>query len=259
MRFQTELIPATLLRRYKRFLADCRLEDGREITAHVANPGAMTGLSDPGARIWLEPNDNPKRKLNYTWRLVQDPSGALVGVDTSLPNRLVKQALMADALPELTGYDQIRPEIAYGTGSRIDFLLTSDARPDCYLEVKSVTLRRRGGLAEFPDCVTARGAKHLRELAEMSTKGARAVLLYLIQRDDCTEMAVAEDLDPGYGAAFTAARAAGLEVLTYACRLSPTAITLGTPLPLKPLQKPDGPSPDRSSPDRSSPDCSSPG
>jgi sugar fermentation stimulation protein A len=233
MRFQTELVPARLIRRYKRFLADCTLDDGREVTAHCANPGSMMGLADPGMRIWLEPNDDPKRKLNYGWRLVDHENGHFTGVDTALPNRAVKAALIAGQVPALAMYETVKPEVKYGENSRIDFLLTQPGLPDTYVEVKSATLSRTPGLVEFPDSVTARGAKHLAELAQMARAGHRAVLLYLVQRTDCTAFSVASDIDPAYAAAFDAARAAGLETLVIGTHISPQQVTLGTELALK--------------------------
>jgi sugar fermentation stimulation protein A len=231
MRFQTPLVPARLLRRYKRFLADCRLDDGREVTAHVANPGAMLGLKEEGLRIWLEPNDDPKRKLKWAWRLVEHQGGQFTGVDTGLPNRLLRAALEAGQVPGLQGYESIRPEVAYGRGSRIDFLLSGAGRPDCYVEVKSVTLSRQPGLAEFPDSVTARGAKHLAELAQVAEQGARAVMLYLVQRSDARRVTLAADLDPAYARAFAAAQAAGVEALALGCHITPEAVTPGRLLP----------------------------
>lgn len=233
MRFQTQLVPATLIRRYKRFLADCLLEDGREVTAHVANPGSMLGLADEGMRIWLEPNDDPKKKLKWAWRLVEQPGGHFIGVDTGAANRLVKPALMAGQIAGLDGYDIVRPEVMYGESSRVDFLL-SCGRPDCYVEVKSVTLSRQAGLAEFPDSKTARGTKHLGELAAMVAQGHRAVMLYLVQRTDAERVTLAADIDPVYAAAFAEATAAGVEVLSLGCEITPSGITLGQPLPFQP-------------------------
>jgi sugar fermentation stimulation protein A len=233
MRFQTELVPARLIRRYKRFLADCVLDDGREVTAHCANPGSMMGLAEPGMRIWLEPNDDPKRKLGYGWRLVDHENGHFTGVDTALPNRAVKAALIAGQVPALSVYRTVRPEVKYGENSRIDFLLTQAGLPDAYVEVKSATLSRKPGLVEFPDSVTARGTKHLGELAHMARLGHRAVLLYLVQRTDCTAFAVAADIDPNYAAAFANARAVGLETLIISTQITPEQVTLGTEFPLK--------------------------
>lgn len=233
MRFQTPLLPAVLIRRYKRFLADARLEDGTEITAHCANPGSMMGLADPGSRIWLEPNDDPKKKLKYGWRLVDHENGHFTGVDTSVPNRALKTALMAHQLPELAAYPMVRSEVKYGENSRIDFLLTGNDLPDLYVEVKSVTLSRSPGLAEFPDSVTARGTKHLGELHQMVTAGHRAMMLYLVQRTDAQTVTLARDIDPTYAAAFDVAQAAGVEVLAYDCQISPEAIDIGAPLPFQ--------------------------
>jgi sugar fermentation stimulation protein A len=226
MKFDTPLIPATLIRRYKRFLADVTLNDGREVTAHVANPGSMLGMKNAGLRVWLEPNDNPKRKLKYSWKLAELDDGTLIGVDTSLPNKVISESLRDDAIPEII-YQNIRPEVKYGESSRIDFLLTEDGRPDCYLEVKSVTLSRTHGLVEFPDSVTKRGAKHMGELARMVDGGHRAVLLYLVQRNDADRFAVASDIDPEYQRQFTQAQIAGVEVYCYGTNLSPSGISLG--------------------------------
>lgn len=231
MRFQTPLVPAVLIRRYKRFLADCRLEDGREITAHCANPGSMMGLADPGMRIWLEPNDDPKKKLKFGWRLVEHDGGHFTGVDTSVPNRALKDALVAGKVPGLAA-PTVRPEVKYGANSRIDFLLSGDG-PDTYVEVKSVTLSRQPGLAEFPDSVTARGLKHLQELSAIKAQGARAVMLYLVQRTDCDRTGIAADIDPAYAAGLTAAHAAGVEIMAFDCRISPQEITLGHAMPFE--------------------------
>lgn len=226
MDFETPLIPARLLRRYKRFLADAELEDGREITAHIANPGAMLGHKEPGLKIWLEPNNNPKRKLKFAWRLVEDAAGAFTGVDTSLPNRIVKEALQARKIPELKNYATFRSEVKYGENSRIDFLL-SEEDTEIYLEVKSVTLMRQAGLAEFPDSVTKRGAKHLDELADMVKQGHRAIMFYLVQRTDARSVTLAQDIDPTYAEAFDRAMDTGVEVLAYDCDITPKSITLG--------------------------------
>ncbi|SHG91002.1 DNA/RNA nuclease SfsA [Cognatishimia maritima] len=231
MEFGTPLIPATLVRRYKRFLADAILDDGTEVTAHCANPGSMMGLKDEGLRIWLEPNDDPQKKLKYGWRLVDHQNGHFTGVDTSVPNRALRVALMAGEVPELAAYTDVRPEVKYGQNSRIDFLLSNGAGQDLYVEVKSVTLSRIPGKAEFPDSVTARGTKHLQELAEVVRSGGRAMMLYLVQRTDCDHVTLAEDIDPTYAAAFDTAQAAGVEVLAYDCRISPQGITVGRRLP----------------------------
>ena len=233
MQFQTPLIPARLIRRYKRFLADIQLEDGREVTAHCANPGSMMGLAEAGMKIWVEPNDDPKKKLKYGWRLVDHENGHFTGVDTAVPNRALKTSLMAGEVPELAEYDQVLPEQKYGEKSRIDFLLRGDGLKDAYVEVKSVTLSRQAALAEFPDSVTARGTKHLGELAKMVDQGHRAVMLYLVQRTDCEAMTLAQDIDPTYAAAFESATKAGVEVLCYDTRISPLGVELGQRVELR--------------------------
>ncbi|MCB1367851.1 MAG: DNA/RNA nuclease SfsA [Rhodobacteraceae bacterium] len=231
MQFQTPLVPARLIRRYKRFLADIVLDDGREAVAHCANPGAMTGLADEGTAIWVEPNDDPKKKLDWAWRLVDLPRGGMACIDTALPNRLVAEALAAGRVPGLAGYDLIRREVPYGENSRVDFVLSARGRRDAYVEVKAVTLRRHGKLAEFPDTVTKRGTRHLNELAAMAETGSRAVMLYVVARSDCAQVTLAGDIDPAYAAGFRAARAAGVEVLAYGVRISPRALALGAALP----------------------------
>jgi len=233
MRFQTPLVPAKLIRRYKRFLSDAVLEeDGREVTAHCPNPGSMMGLAEPGTRIWLEPNDDPKKKLKFGWRLVELPGDAMAGIDTAVPNRVVKEALLAKAIAPLDVYDTVRPEVRYSKNSRIDFLLSQSGEPDAYVEVKNVHLTRETGLAEFPDCVTERGAKHLGDLASMVAAGHRAIMLYLVQRTDCDRFALARDLDPNYGDAFDAARRAGVEVLCYETSITRLGVEIEGPLPV---------------------------
>jgi sugar fermentation stimulation protein A len=233
LRFDPPLIPATLVRRYKRFLADVVLPDGGEITAHVANPGAMTGLAAPGSRVWLSKSSDPKRKLPYAWELVEADLGAgleLVDVNTSHANRIVHEALIAGAIPECTGCETIRREVKYGA-SRLDFCLETAGKPPCFLEVKNVTLMRNPGLSEFPDAVTARGAKHMRELYDMTQSGHRAVLLFLIQIASAKRFSPAADIDPAYARALAHAHQAGVEVLAYTTDLSPTQITLGNRVP----------------------------
>jgi sugar fermentation stimulation protein A len=235
MRFPVPLIPATLIKRYKRFLADVQFANGEEITAHIANPGAMTGLAAPGARVWLSKSDNPKRKLAYSWELVEVDLGSgpeLVGVNTSQPNALVGAALAAGTIPPLAGYQTIRREVKYGKNSRVDFLLEDPARPRCYVEVKNVHLMRQPRLAEFPDAVTARGAKHLDELGREVAAGARAVMLFLIQIGSANRFTLARDIDAKYGIAYDRALAAGVEVLAWRCTLTREAIVVSAPVPL---------------------------
>ncbi len=231
MQFPDPLIRGRLLRRYKRFLSDIELDNGEVVTAHCANPGAMLGLKEAGAPVWLSPSRNPKRKLKYSWELIR-VDGHLVGINTALPNRIVEEAVAAQAVPELAGYPRLRREVPYGRNSRIDLLLESDDRPPCYLEVKNVHLKRTAVLAEFPDSVTKRGTKLLRELSEMAGRGARAVMFFLVQRGDCASFQVAADIDPDYDRALHAALDHGVEVLCYYCRVGEEAIELDRPLPV---------------------------
>ncbi len=223
MKFDKPLVAATLIRRYKRFLADVTLKDGQQVTAHVANPGSMLGMKHAGLRVWLETNNDPKRKLKYSWKLAELDDGTLIGVDTSLPNKIVAEAL-TDGLAAKLGYTDVHREVKYGENSRVDFLLIGKNIPDCYLEVKSVTLSRCTGLAEFPDSVTKRGAKHMAELTRMVEQGHRAILLYLVQRNDIHRFAVAGDIDPDYLKAVTIAKTAGIEVLCYGTTITAKGI-----------------------------------
>ena len=235
MKFKEPLIPATLVKRYKRFLADVTFADGEMVTAHCANPGAMQGLNDPGIKVWLSKSTNPKRKLAFSWELAEicfEGKKALVGINTMLPNKLATEAIEAQKIAELTGYDQLKTEKPYGQNSRIDILLSATGKPDCYVEVKNVHLLRRHGLAEFPDSVTKRGAKHLEELTQMVAQGHRAVMFYVIQRDDAAQFAIAADKDPVYYETFEKARKAGVEVIAYDCTLSTTAIKIANRLRL---------------------------
>lgn len=233
MRFAAPLVPATLIKRYKRFLADVMLASGETVTAHCANPGSMLGLMVPGARVWLSRSANPKRKLGYSWELIEVDLGGgleLVGINTSNPNMLVAEAIAAGSIPELGGYGLLRREIRYGTNSRVDFLLEGAGRTPCYVEIKNVHLMRQAGLAEFPDAVTKRGAKHLAELTREAAQGARAVMLFLVQIGSAERFALARDIDAAYGAAFDRARAAGIEAIVRRCRLSHDGIEVAEPI-----------------------------
>jgi sugar fermentation stimulation protein A len=230
MDFPQPLVRGRLVSRYKRFFADVVLEDGTAVTAHCPNPGAMLGLNTPGLACWLSRSDDPKRKLALTLELVE-ADGGLVGVNTMHPNRLVAEALAADAIPELAGYATHRREVRYGVNSRVDFLLEHPERPRAWLEVKNVHLRRSGTLAEFPDCVAARSLKHLRELAARVEAGDRAVMLFVVQRTDCDMFEACHDLDPPYAAGLHLAAARGVEVLCYHCDISPEAIRVARRLP----------------------------
>jgi len=227
MQFAPPLIPAQLIRRYKRFLADMRLEDGETVTAHCPNPGSMMGLAEEGMRVWLSQSANPKRKLKYTWELVECAGAQgieFAGINTAHPNALAAEAIAEERIPELAGYDAMRREVRYGTNSRVDILLEGDGRR-CLVEVKNVHLCREPGLAEFPDSVTARGAKHLRELAGRVAAGDRAVMLYVVQRP-AQAFALAADIDPAYAAAFETARAKGVAALCYVCDVGLEGISL---------------------------------
>lgn len=232
MKFTSTLVKGTLIKRYKRFLADVTLEDGAVVTAHTANSGSMLGCCAPGAEVWLSPANNPARKLQWTWELVR-VDGLLVGINTSHPNALAAEAVAAGIIPELAGYDTVRREVKYGKNSRIDLLLQGGGKPDCYVEVKNVTLFRDGH-AEFPDAVTARGAKHLEELMAMVAEGKRAVMLYMVQRErgGAAAFRVAEDIDPAYAAALRVALAAGVEALCRTCTVTTEDIEVGPALPL---------------------------
>ncbi len=219
-----------LVQRYKRFFADVALEDGRAITAHCPNPGAMLGLNTPGLPCWVSASDNPKRKLAWTLELVE-VDGALVGINTLHPNRLVAEAMEAGAIPELTGYASTRREVKYGQASRVDFLLEDPEKGRCWLEIKNCHLKRGGTLAEFPDCVAARSTKHLKELEAMIAAGDRAVAMVVVQRTDCDAFAACYDLDRKFAEGLDHAAKAGVEVLVYACDISPEAVTISRRLP----------------------------
>lgn len=237
MRFETPLVRGRLLRRYKRFLADVHLDTGEEVTASCPNTGAMLGLCDPGLPVWLSRNDSPARKYRHTWEMVETATDRrrprLVGINTGHPNKLVAEAIRCGGIPELGGYADLRSEQKYGAGSRIDLLLEDTSRGRAYVEIKNVHLMRTSGLAEFPDCVTARGAKHLRELAAMVAQGHRAVMVYLVQREDADALALADDIDRSYADAFAAATEAGVEALAYRCRLTPQEITIDRAIPIR--------------------------
>jgi sugar fermentation stimulation protein A len=232
VKFSHPLIKGKLIKRYKRFLADIELENGEVITAHCANPGSMMYLKDPGAEVWVSPSQNPNRKLKYTWEIIKI-NEVLIGLNTSLPNKIVEEAVQKGLVAEVAGYNSLRREVKYGKNSRIDILLQNSNLPDCYLEVKSVTLKRPGKsnkLAEFPDSVTTRGTKHLQQLSDQVANGNRAVMLYLVQREDCDQFSIAGDIDSNYGEAFIAARGSGVEMLCYGCSISPEAINISRKL-----------------------------
>ncbi len=230
LRFPSPLLRGVLAARYKRFFADVRLDDGRDITAHCPNPGAMLGLNTPGFGVWVSAADDPKRKLAWTLELVE-ADGGLVGINTLLPNRLVAEALAVGAVPELTGYGVCRREVKMGAASRVDFVLEHPGRPRAWLEVKNCHLRRTGTLAEFPDCVAARSARHLRELSARVAEGDRAVQLFVIQRTDCDRFAACADLDPVYSRELAVAARSGVEILCYACDIDVSHVRITRRLP----------------------------
>lgn len=228
MHFSPFLTKATLTRRYKRFLADAVLQSGEEVVAHCANPGAMTGCAKTGSTIWLSPSSNPKAKLDWRWELV-DVGTSLVLINTGRTNKIVEEALLAGQLPEVSDFRTVKREQKYGTGSRIDFLLEG-SRPT-YVEVKNVSLAN-GTQALFPDSVTARGLKHLKELSAMAQGGARSVMLYVVARGDCTSFSLADDIDPAYAAGFKAARDAGVEMMVYSLHITSERIGFDKSLPI---------------------------
>ncbi|HRY05769.1 MAG TPA: DNA/RNA nuclease SfsA [Hyphomicrobiaceae bacterium] len=238
MKFASPLIRGRLIKRYKRFLADVKLDDGTTITCTCPNTGSMLGLTGPGAIVWLSQSDNPTRKYRHTWEMIENDAGAgptLVGINTVHPNKIVAQAIEAGRMAPLKGYQSLKREQKYGANSRIDILLEDDTKGRAYVEIKNVHLMRQAGLAEFPDSVTERGAKHLAELAEMARAGHRAVMVYLVQRADANALSLAADIDPGYAHAFTSAAAAGVEALAYRCRLSPDEIVIDRKIPVRPI------------------------
>jgi sugar fermentation stimulation protein A len=235
MRFRSSLVEGRLVQRYKRFLADVELADGTIITAHCANPGSMMGLKQPGSRVFLAKAINPKAKLSHSWELIEAdlPGGTqLVGINTANPNRLAEEAILGGQIPELSGYETFRREVKYGENSRVDILLTDPARPPCFVEVKNCHLMRIKDLAEFPDSVTQRGAKHLAELAREVGGGARAVMLYIVQMQ-ADSFTLAPDLDPGYVKAFEIARSSGVEALAYTCRIGLDEIVVDRRIPIR--------------------------
>lgn len=231
MEFETPLIKASLIKRYKRFMVDATLEDGEVVTAHCPNTGTMMGLLEKGADVWLSPAKDPKRKLKYTLEMIQTPQ-SLVGVHTGRPNKLVQAAIESGQLAEhFPSIKTLKPEQKYSANSRIDLLLEEESGRKCYIEIKNVTLREDTS-ALFPDAITARGAKHLADLTEEVNKGNRAVMFYLVQRQDCEKFGTAAHIDPHYSRELLNAVAAGVEVVAYACRLSPESIRLERQLPV---------------------------
>lgn len=226
MRFDPPLVPATLVRRYKRFLADVALEDGTVATAHVANSGKMLGVDAPGSRVWLAPGSG---KLPWSLKFVETAAG-WAGVDTHLPNKLIGAALRAGELAPFAAYTDVRAEVRFGEASRVDFLLAAPDGARLWLEVKNVHLRRTPGLAEFPDCEAARSTRHLRELAAMTAAGDHACVVFVVQLDNVDRFAAAADLDPAFAAALGDAARAGVDVRAWSCAMDAHAIRLDRPV-----------------------------
>ncbi|HET7176330.1 MAG TPA: DNA/RNA nuclease SfsA [Gammaproteobacteria bacterium] len=233
MRFEPPLLPGRLIRRYKRFLADVELPDGSRTTVHCPNTGAMLGCAEPGMAVYLSRAANPDRKYPLSWELVEALPQVWVGIHTGRTNALVREALLNGTLVELAGYGEIRGEVTLHQGFRVDFLLRDPGRrPDCCLEVKNVTATVRDGVALFPDAVSERASRHLRELMVQVAAGQRAALCFCVQRDDVVEVRPADDIDPVYGATLRAALAAGVELVAYAAQVSPEEVRLHRPVPV---------------------------
>jgi sugar fermentation stimulation protein A len=231
MKFRAALVEGRLIRRYKRFLADVQLAQG-VITAACPNTGSMMGCAEAGNRVWLSESDSATRKYRHTWELVE-VGKTLVGINTGLPNALVHEAIEGGAIPELAGYASIRREVPFGEErSRVDLLLEGEGRAPCYVEVKNVTSAVHRGVALFPDCVTDRGARHLRELIRLKAAGLRPVQLYCVQRGDVKEVRPADGIDVEYGRMLREAIAAGVEVMAYRARVTPGEIRLEKRIPV---------------------------
>jgi len=226
MKFSNKLIKAKFVKRYKRFFSDHILEDGKLVTAHCPNTGAMTGVAKEGITSWLSPSNNPKRKLKWTWELTQE-NNTIVGVNTHNPNKIIQEAINNNEIKELLNYKTLKREVSYGSNSRIDIFLQDEKKIDCYVEIKNVHLSREKGIAEFPDGITSRGTKHLKELAHVAQSGCRAVMLYLIQRNDCNFFKIAKDIDKEYAKEFINALNAGVEVICVDTILNTNGISIG--------------------------------
>lgn len=233
MEFYPPLQSATLIKRYKRFLADVVTPEGQVLTLHCPNTGAMTGCATPGDRVWYSTSDNPRRKYPHTWELTETREQALICVNTLRANQLVKERLISPHPPTgFEGYSQCRSEVKYGTeGSRIDFLLQAEDKTNCYIEVKSVTLCEQAK-GFFPDAVSLRGQKHLRELINVVQQGERAGLLFAVLHSAITEVSPANHIDPAYGKLLAEAQHCGVEIIALKAELFTTGITLTTPLPV---------------------------
>jgi sugar fermentation stimulation protein A len=231
LQFDPPLVEGRLIARYKRFLFDAELEDGTVITGNCPNTGSMLGLTTPGSRIFMSVHDKPTRKYAHQFELIE-ADGTLVGVNTGMPNRIAEEAILARLIPSLGDYPLLAREKRYGVNSRIDLLLSGEGLATAYVEVKNVHFSRTPGLAEFPDTKTERGAKHLEELGDMAESGHRAVMLYVIQRGDCSSFRICADLDPAYASAFARAKARGVEAYALDCTVSQSQITAKSLIPV---------------------------
>jgi len=230
VRFASRLIPGTLIQRYKRFLADVRLGDGEIVTAHCTNTGSMTGCKEPGSKVYLSDQSGKGRKLSFTWELIR-VGRTLMGINTLVANRLVREGIEKGVVEELQGYDELRAELRTRPGTRLDFFLQKSSQ-QCYVEVKNVTLVV-DGTAMFPDAVTERGTKHLKELIRLKRAGHRAVLVFVIQRGDCSKFTPADAIDPEYGQWLRRAIRAGVEALPYRAAVTTRGISLEQLIPLE--------------------------
>lgn len=236
MQFPESFIAATLLRRYKRFLADCELADGTQLTVHCPNTGSMRGCNEPGRPIWISKSDNAKRKYPHTWEIIEVQPKVLVGINTNRANALTQEAIQNGVISQLQGYTNLKAEVKLASGkSRIDFLLSDpedESAQNCYVEVKNVTLSESPKVASFPDAVTERGTKHLNELIDLKQQGHRAVLVFCVQHTGVKKFGAAKDIDPVYAETLTKAKQNGVEVIAYRAKISPKQIALATEIPV---------------------------
>jgi sugar fermentation stimulation protein A len=236
MKFPAPLEKAILRKRYKRFLADVEREDGSTLTIHCPNTGSMKNCWEPGDEVWMSRSSNPKRKYAYTWELVRTKRGHYIGINTSRANEIVRSAIESGAVDGLSGYTTVKAEVPYGENSRIDLLLSSPARPECYVEVKSVTLLEspvRAGIGYFPDAVSTRGTKHLRELMQVSASGQRAVLCFCVQHSGIREVRPAAKIDPVYAETLAEAMNAGVEAIALKTRITRHRISVSKEIPVR--------------------------
>lgn len=227
-----ELIQGRLIKRYKRFLADVQLDDGREVTAHCPNTGSMKNCAEPGSRVWLKDSGNPKRKYPLGWELVEIESSYLASINTGRANALIREAIELGIIAQLQGYSQIRSEVKYGENSRIDLLLQEDNKPNVWVEIKNVTLLEEDGWGSFPDAVTTRGAKHLRELMAMVEQGDRAAMVFCVPHMGIKKVRPADQVDPEYGRLLREAKTAGVEVMAYTAHIDEESVTINQELPV---------------------------